>query len=126
MKTAGKTTYAESAIHDRLARDLPRWRHEGGSLVRTYRTENWKGTLLVVNTIGHLAEVAWHHPDLAVSYAAVTVKLHSHDVQGITDRDFELAAKIESVVMWQPGREPGALEGTPVADPRFAYLHYEE
>ena len=125
MKPAAQRTFTLAEIDDRLVRTLPRWRFEEGHLVRTYRTENWKATLMVVNTVGHLAEVAWHHPDLAVSYAAVTVKLQSHDAQGITERDFELAAQIEAVVQWQPGRSAGALEGTP-DDPRYRYVHYDD
>lgn len=47
----------------------------------------------------------------------------THSAGGITEKDFELAKKIESVVMWQPALE-GALEGTP-DDPRFKYVKYE-
>ena len=80
---------------------------------------------MVVNTIGHLAEAAWHHPDLNVSYAFVTVKLQNHAAKGITDKDFELARKFEEVILWQPALdEHGALEGTP-EDPRFKYVKYE-
>ena len=80
---------------------------------------------MVVNTIGHLAEAAWHHPDLTVSYAFVNVKLMNHAAKGITAKDFELARKIEEVVMWQPGADPtSSLEGTP-DDPRFKYIKYD-
>ena len=80
---------------------------------------------MVVNTVGHLAEAAWHHPDLTVSYAFVTVKLTNHAAKGVTDKDFALAKKIEEVVMWQPGAEEGAvLQGTP-DDARFKYLKYD-
>jgi 4a-hydroxytetrahydrobiopterin dehydratase len=106
----------------RLPAALPSWTLEGGALCRTVRTGGWKATLMVVNTIGHLAEAAWHHPDLAVSYNRVRIALSTHEVQGITERDLALAVKIEQVLMWQPGAEPGAvLEGTP-ADPRHAYI----
>lgn len=71
---------------------------------------------MVVNTIGHLAEAAWHHPDLTVSYAFVIVKLCMHDVKGITGKDFELASKIEAVIAWQPAKEGGALTGMPNDD----------
>lgn len=77
-----------------------------------------------VNTVGHLAEAAFHHPDLTVSYAFVIVKLVNHAAKGITNKDFELAHKIEEVIMWQPGNEGGALEGTP-DDPRFKYIKYD-
>lgn len=125
MKPAAQRTFAKPEVEDRLAQTLPHWRFEDGHLVRTYRTENWKGALLVVNTVGHLAEAAWHHPDLAVSYASVTVRLQSHDARGITERDFELAARIEAVVHWRPGRSAGALEGTP-DDPRYRYVLYDD
>ena len=46
---------------------------------------------MVVTTIGHLAEAAWHHPDLAVGYGRVEVTLTSHDVGGVTERDLALA-----------------------------------
>ncbi|HSF47933.1 MAG TPA: 4a-hydroxytetrahydrobiopterin dehydratase, partial [Burkholderiales bacterium] len=75
---------------------------------------------------GHLAEAAWHHPDLTVSYAFVIVKLTNHAAKGVTDKDFELAKKIESVIQWQPRQEGGALLGTPNDDPRFKYLKYDE
>jgi 4a-hydroxytetrahydrobiopterin dehydratase len=117
--------YEEAEINDRLARDLPHWSLKDGWIRRTYKTSGWKSTLMVVNTVGHLAEAAWHHPDLTVSYAFVAVKLMNHAAKGVTDKDFELARKIEDVVMWQPGRdEAGALEGTP-DDPRFKYLKYD-
>jgi 4a-hydroxytetrahydrobiopterin dehydratase len=112
-------------VEERLKAELPHWWLEGGTLRRKFKTGGWKATLMVVNTVGHLAEAAWHHPDLTVSYAFVTVKLMTHDAKGITAKDFALAAKIESVLMWQPGAEPGAaLEGTP-DDPRFKYIKYD-
>jgi 4a-hydroxytetrahydrobiopterin dehydratase len=112
-------------VVQRLQAELPTWHLEDGWIRRKYRTHGWKGTLMVVNTIGHLAEVAWHHPDLVVSYAFVTVKLMNHAAGGITEKDFALARKIEEVLLWQPGAEPGsALEGTP-DDPRFRYLKHD-
>jgi 4a-hydroxytetrahydrobiopterin dehydratase len=118
-------TYSEAEVKERLEKELPKWYLEDGWIRRKYKTEGWKGTLMVVNTIGHLAEAAWHHPDLTVSYAFVIVKLISHDAKGITDRDFELARKIEDVIQWQPGKEGGALTGTPNDDQRFRYIKYD-
>jgi 4a-hydroxytetrahydrobiopterin dehydratase len=80
----------------------------------------------VINTVGHLAEAAWHHPDITASYAWVEVRLQNHAAKGITDKDFELAKKIEDVVHWQPGKMGGALEGTPEKDQRFAYVKYDD
>jgi 4a-hydroxytetrahydrobiopterin dehydratase len=80
---------------------------------------------MVVNVVGHLAEAAWHHPDLAVTYAKVRVKLTTHSAKGVTDMDFALARKIDEVVLWQANVEfPRVLEGTP-QDPRFKYIRYD-
>ncbi len=117
--------YSEADVEERLKEQLPSWTQQDGWLRRKYKTSGWKSTLMVVNTIGHLAEAAWHHPDLTVSYAFVNVKLMNHAAKGITDKDFALARKIEDVVMWQPGAETGSpLEGTP-DDPRFKYIKYD-
>ncbi len=116
--------YSDVETEQRLKQQLPHWYQENGWIRRKYKTSGWKSTLMVVNTIGHLSEAAFHHPDLTVSYAFVIVKLMNHAAKGITDKDFELALKIEQVVMWQPGAEQGALEGTP-DDPRFKYIKYD-
>ena len=117
--------YTPEEIEARLKVELLKWTFEDGWIRRKYKTSGWKGTLMVVNTVGHLAEAAWHHPDLNVSYAFVTVKLMNHAAKGITEKDFALAKKIEEVLMWQPGQDAeAALEGTP-DDPRFKYLKYD-
>jgi 4a-hydroxytetrahydrobiopterin dehydratase len=117
--------YAADEIAARLADELPKWYFEDGWIRRKYKTSGWKSTLMVVNTVGHLAEAAWHHPDITASYAWVEVRLQNHAAKGITDKDFELAKKIEDVIHWQPGKEGHALEGTPHADQRFAYIKYD-
>ncbi|MGB8855889.1 MAG: 4a-hydroxytetrahydrobiopterin dehydratase [Burkholderiales bacterium] len=117
--------YSAAEIDARLKSELPFWYLEDGWIRRKYKTIGWKATLMVVNTIGHLAEAAWHHPDLTVSYAFVIVKLVNHAAKGITDKDFELAKKIESVIQWQPKLERGSLQGTPNDDPRFKYIKYD-
>lgn len=117
--------YSDDEIAARLADELPAWYFENGWIRRKYKTSGWKGTLMVINTVGHLAEAAFHHPDLTASYAFVIVKLMTHSAKGVTNKDFELARKIEEVVGWQPGLEEGsALEGTP-DDPRFKYIKYD-
>lgn len=118
-------TYSDEEVTARLQAELPRWQVRNGQLSRSYRTHGWKSTLMVVNVIGHLAEAAWHHPELLVAYASIEVRLNTHDAGGITDKDFELAKMIEKVVQWQPGREGGSLTGVPVDDKAAAYIKYD-
>lgn len=123
---AAERTYSDAEVEERLKKELPLWRLENGWIKRKYKTASWKGTLMVINTVGHLAEAAWHHPDITASYAWVEVRLMNHAAKGITDKDFALAKKIEEVVHWQPGAESGPLEGTPGGDQRFAYIKYDK
>ncbi len=121
-----ETPMADSDVTAWLAQHLPSWQLNDGFIRRTYKTHGWKGTLMVINTVGHLAEAAWHHPDLTASYAWVEVRLVTHAAKGITMKDLELARKIEEVVQWQPAKTPGsALEGTPTGDARFSYVKHD-
>ena len=106
-------TFSDDEIKGRLARELPHWSYEDGWIRRKYRTSSWKGTLMVINAVGHLAEAAWHHPDITASYAWVEVRLMNHAAKGVTDKDFELARKIEEVVQWRPGPEARSRERPP-------------
>ncbi len=118
-------TYSDAEIAARLEKELPRWAFADGMLVRRYKTAGWKAALMVANAVAHLAEAAWHHPDLKVSYGAVEVALMTHSAKGITDKDFALAAKIEETVAWRPVLEDGPFDGTP-DDPRYAYIRYDD
>ena len=97
--------YNEEQVRQKLTKELPRWHLEEGLIQRLYKTDGWQTTLMLVNAIGYLAEMVNHHPDLIVTWGKVWVKLHTTSVGGITDMDFELAKKIEEVVLWQPGQE---------------------
>jgi 4a-hydroxytetrahydrobiopterin dehydratase len=104
--------YSPEEIQTRLSElGLTDWYMEDGWLRRKFNTDGWQATLMAVNTIGYLCEAAWHHADLSVTWGKLWVKLNTHDAGGITDKDFELAKKIEETVLWRP--RDGALTGTP-------------
>jgi 4a-hydroxytetrahydrobiopterin dehydratase len=54
---------------------------------------------MLLNAIAYLAEQADHHPDITASYAALAVRLTTHSAGGITDKDFDLAEKIEALAV---------------------------
>ncbi len=91
---------------------LTDWYFEDGWIRRKFVTDGWPTTLMLVNAIGFLAEAAYHHPDLAVTWGKLWVKLNTHSAGGITDKDFALAKKIEEVALWRPAAG-GPLDGTP-------------
>lgn len=126
MSSEREKALSAAEVEAWLAANLPTWKLSDGWIRRTYKTASWKGTLMLINTVGHLAEAAWHHPDITASYAWVEVRLQTHSAKGITDKDLFLARKIEDVVMWQPAKEgTSSLEGTPASDLRFAYIKYD-
>ncbi|HEY1066052.1 MAG TPA: 4a-hydroxytetrahydrobiopterin dehydratase [Pirellulales bacterium] len=100
---------------EELSRVLPTlhgWEMRDGWLRKRYHTPGWSHTMMLVQTLGYLAEAAYHHPDLEVGYASVVVKLQTHKVKGITHHDLELAKKYDEVVLWKP-IEGDALDGFP-------------
>ena len=124
-KAGKKDTYSEEEIEAILKEELPNWYFENGWIRRKYKTSGWRTTLMVVNTVGYLAEAGFHHPDLSVSYAFVIVKLMNHEAKGVTNKDFDLARKIEEVIQWQPGvDESSDLSGIP-DDPRYKFVRYD-
>jgi 4a-hydroxytetrahydrobiopterin dehydratase len=106
--------YTESEIPAKLAEHgLADWYLEDGWLRRKFTTDGWPTTLMLVNAVGYLAEAAYHHPDLAVTWGKLWVKLKTHSAGGITDKDFALAKKIEEVTLWRPAKDGPLAGGTP-------------
>ena len=101
----------DEELQDAL-QELPGWELRDGWLRRTFKAPGWPQAMLLTGAIGYVAEAAWHHPDLSIGYAKVTVKLQTHRVRGITSSDVELAHRIDEVACWQPPNE-SALDGFP-------------
>jgi len=102
---------SDTELEQALA-DLGGWEVRDGWLRRTFITPGWPHTMLLVGAIGYVAEAAWHHPDLKIGYAKVTVMLQTHRVRGITASDVELATQIQQVALWKP-TDSDALDGFP-------------
>jgi 4a-hydroxytetrahydrobiopterin dehydratase len=79
-------------------RDLPRWRAQGGSLVRVVEAPSFRKAQAWVNRIADLAEGADHHPDLEWSHRRLAIRLQTHDRKAITRLDARLAALIDEVL----------------------------
>lgn len=110
--TAAEPRLEGAELHAHLD-TLPGWSADDGWITREYATDGWRTTMLVVGAIAFVAEAANHHPDLGVHWGKVVVRLQTHSAGGVTQKDVELARRIESTVMWQPeGGFPG-LEGQP-------------
>ncbi len=95
-------TLPDATVEQRLRQELPGWTLDRGRLLRSLKTDGWSTAVLLSNAIAFLGEIAWHHPDLEISWGSVRVGLTTHDAGGITERDLALAAEIERIAMWRP------------------------
>ncbi len=102
--------------HDLETEALDDWRILFGELHGRFRTGDFVTGLALVNRIGEHAEQMNHHPDVDLAYPAVTVRLSSHDVGGVTHRDVRLARTISGLAA-ELGAEadPGALQVLEIA-----------
>jgi len=66
-------------------------------LFRSFRFKNFKEALAFLNKVGGLAEEQKHHPDFALSWGRVDISLWTHKIEGLTESDFILAAKIDQI-----------------------------
>jgi 4a-hydroxytetrahydrobiopterin dehydratase len=84
------------AVADRL-QSLSGWTFEDGKLRKQYTFPNFVAAVDFVDRLTTVAEEQNHHPDLFVSWGKVVVHLSSHDVGGVTARDFRLAAALDQL-----------------------------
>ena len=84
-----------------LLDQLPGWQVEEAEghrqLVKEFRTRDFVSAVEFVDRITPIAEAEGHHPDLLVSWGRVRVQLWTHDAGGLSEKDFALAARIDSV-----------------------------
>ena len=82
----------------KFQRQLPEWQviHEH-HLHRAYSFPDFKTALEFVNRVGELAEQQGHHPDIALGWGKVEITTWTHKIDGLSESDFILAAKIEEL-----------------------------
>jgi 4a-hydroxytetrahydrobiopterin dehydratase len=82
-----------------LQRQLGRsWRViEGHHLEKEFKFDDFRQALSFTNRVGELAEQEGHHPDIYLSWGKVRITLWTHKVDGLTENDFILAAKIQEL-----------------------------
>jgi 4a-hydroxytetrahydrobiopterin dehydratase len=82
----------------RLGREVPRWEVvDGHHLSRRFAFPDFRQALGFVNRVGELAESEGHHPDVHLGYGGVRIDIWTHKIDGLTESDFILAAKIDEL-----------------------------
>jgi 4a-hydroxytetrahydrobiopterin dehydratase len=67
-------------------------------LNKEYKFKDFKETQTFVNSVGDLAEAQWHHPDICFGWGRAEVTIWTHKIDGLTESDFVLAAKIDQLL----------------------------
>lgn len=93
---ARRAPLSDDEIAARL-REVPGWSRSGNAIERTWTFRDFSEALAFINKVGVLAEAMNHHPDIANSWATVRLTLTTHDKGGLTNLDFDLAKKINSL-----------------------------
>lgn len=86
----------DTEIEEKLAA-LPGWARRGDAIEKSFERGDFVGSVRFVEALVEPAEEMNHHPDVAISWATVTVTISTHSEGGLTAADFELAGKIDSL-----------------------------
>jgi 4a-hydroxytetrahydrobiopterin dehydratase len=76
---------------------LDDWEKKGAVISRTYQFKDFPAAIKFVNAVAKVAEKAWHHPDIDIRWNKVRLALTTHDEGGLTEKDFQLAARFDAL-----------------------------
>ena len=82
---------------------VPDWRPEGDKLLRSVAFRDFRSVMAFLNRVAALAESEGHHPDFCVHYSRVDFAVWTHAVDGLSQNDFILAAKISQLIVEHAG-----------------------
>lgn len=89
-------TLNDEQISERLAR-LDGWERRGDAIAKTFDRGDFVGSVRFVDAMVPAAEGMNHHPDISISWNEVEVTLSTHSEGGLTENDFNLAARIDEL-----------------------------
>jgi 4a-hydroxytetrahydrobiopterin dehydratase len=83
---------------EELAEQVPQWKVAAGHhITRSFAFPDFRQALVFVNKVGELAESQGHHPDILLSWGKAEITIWTHKINGLTESDFVLAAKIDKL-----------------------------
>ena len=86
-----------SELKERMKK-VPEWELEKKHIERTFEFDDFADAIDFVNAVAEVAEEEEHHPDIDIRYGKVILRLSTHSEGGLTDMDFEVAEKIDTLV----------------------------
>ncbi len=90
-----KLTEAEINVH---MERVNHWVQQDNMIHKTFKLPSFPAAIAFVTQVAFLAEAAAHHPDIDIRYNQVTLALTTHDVGGISAKDFDLAAAVDEIM----------------------------
>jgi 4a-hydroxytetrahydrobiopterin dehydratase len=89
---------ANTLSNEEVAQQLPDgWDREGDEIVRTFEFDSYLEGVGFAAGAGGLAQEAFHHPSMTVDWREVEVRLTTHDAGGITEKDIDLAGRLNDL-----------------------------
>jgi 4a-hydroxytetrahydrobiopterin dehydratase len=87
---------SDAEIEEKLA-GLSGWERQGEAIAKSFKRDDFVGSVRFVDGLVEPAEEMNHHPDVSISWDTVTVTISTHSEGGLTAGDFELAARIDAL-----------------------------
>ena len=89
---------ADLLTDEEIDAQLPdEWDRDGDEIVRTYEFDSYLDGVGFLSGAGGVAEDAWHHPEMTITWGEVEVRLTTHDAGGITEKDIDLAGRFDNI-----------------------------
>ena len=93
---AGTPPLEEEKVNE-LMKEIPAWALKNGHLYKKFKFNNFAEAMKFINSIAEIAEQEGHHPDFSVHYNRVEIELWTHSINGLSENDFIVAAKIDKI-----------------------------
>lgn len=78
--------------------ELDGWEFVDGAIETSFEFKNFKEAFSVMTRIAFECEAQGHHPDWSNVYNSLNIRLNTHDADGVTEKDFKLAKRIEEII----------------------------
>jgi len=92
----GMLPLTEEQAND-LLKQIPTWTIKQGHVFKQFQFKNFKESISFVNKVAGIAEQEGHHPNIAINFKKVDIELWTHAINGLSENDFILPAKIDEI-----------------------------
>jgi 4a-hydroxytetrahydrobiopterin dehydratase len=84
--------------YSELLKQIPGWKVADNRVAKQFNFKDFREAMKFVNKIAEVAENEGHHPDISIHYSQVIIELWTHAINGLSENDFIVAAKIDDLL----------------------------